>query len=158
MKVLRTITALCLAFSLFACSGNKTDEKATEQTDSTAMTSEQETSAVGKYERGDEDPNRARYEELSKKLAEGYKPKQSDYQNMLNCASYVMHEMDRAKKKRDIDALVAIPADYPYVDTFLKILEKASTGADGYEQLDATRMDGFKRLAEFISQTEEEEE
>ena len=158
MTTLRTITALCLAFSIFACSGNKTEEKATQQTDTTAMTTESKNTAIGKYERGDEDPNRARYEELSKKLAEGYKPKQGDYQNMLNCASYVMHEMDRAKKKRDIDALVAIPTDYPYVDTFLKILEKASTGADGYEQLDATRMEGFKRLAEFINRTEEDEE
>ncbi|MGM9861175.1 MAG: hypothetical protein ACI30W_01130 [Muribaculaceae bacterium] len=98
-------------------------------------------------------PDRERCAALADKVVSGYMPDQNDYSLMISCADYVMHEMQRAKEQADIDALMALPAEYPCVDIFFKVLEKAASAADGFPAFDADRRARYDALVEYVKQT-----
>ena len=98
-------------------------------------------------------PDRELCNALADKVMAGSMPDQNDYSLMISCADYVMRAMQRAKEQADIEALIALPAEYPCVDIFFKVLEKAASAADGFPAFDADRRARYDALVEYVKQT-----
>lgn len=96
---------------------------------------------------------RTQGDNLFNQIKDGKKISQEDYELMFNYIYGFYYDMDCAKKKMDIDAIMSLPGKYAAADSFIAVIRSVSQGEDSeYEKFDDTRSKLCNSLIEFIKE------
>ncbi len=96
---------------------------------------------------------RAQADNLFNQIKDGKKISQEDYELMFNYIFGFYYDMDCAKKKMDIDAIMSLPGKYSAADGFIAVIRGVIQGEDSeYEKFDDKRSKLCNSLIEFIKE------
>lgn len=96
---------------------------------------------------------RAQADNLFNQIKDGKKISQEDYELMFNYIYGFYYDMDCAKKKMDIDAIMSLPGKYVAADGFIAVIRGVIQGEDSeYEKFDDKRSKLCNSLIEFIKE------